>query len=119
MAQHNDLGRLGEDIALEYLTRKDYRLLQRNWHAGHEEIDIIADHYGEVVFVEVKTRSREGRYTALAAVDAKKRDHLIAAAQAYLLSTQRDAPFRFDVITIVGEAPPYKLHHYRNAYHIK
>ena len=43
MAQHNDLGRLGEDIALEYLTRKDYRLLQRNWHAGHEEIDIPHD----------------------------------------------------------------------------
>ena len=59
MAQHNELGRLGEQQACRYLAEKGYSLLARNWRLGHLEIDIIADYFGEVVFVEVKTRSSE------------------------------------------------------------
>ena len=117
--RHLQLGIWGEEVAADYLREKGYVILERDWHSKHRDIDIVCTKDDMVVFVEVKTRSREGRYTALAAVDAAKRDHLIAAARAYLFTTQRDAPFRFDIITIVGEAPPYKLHHYRNAYHIK
>ena len=56
MADHNELGREGEDEALLYLTQKGYTLLARNWRIGHLEIDIVAEWFGEIVFVEVKTR---------------------------------------------------------------
>ena len=56
MADHNELGREGEDEALLYLTQKGYTLLARNWRSGHLEIDIVAEWFGEIVFVEVKPR---------------------------------------------------------------
>lgn len=46
MADHNELGREGEDEALLYLTQKGYTLLARNWHIGHLEIDIVAEWFG-------------------------------------------------------------------------
>ena len=72
MALHNQLGALGEEVAAHYLSQLEYRLLERNWRTGHLEVDIIADYYGEIVFVEVKTRSYEAEYTALEAVDQRK-----------------------------------------------
>lgn len=117
MAQHNEFGLLGEEIACRYLTGMEYRLLERNWRAGHLEIDIIADHYGEIVFAEVKARRRETEeHTALGSVDMEKKRNLTEAARAYMMRKGIDAPFRFDIITIVGEKAPYEITHYRNAY---
>ena len=84
MAEHNRLGALGEEVACRYLSSLDYRLLERNWRVEHLEVDIIADNYGELVFVEVKTRSREGEFTALGAVDVHKQRNLAVAAEAYM-----------------------------------
>ena len=58
MAQHNDFGTLGEDIAVDFLRRKGYILLDRNWRSGHKEIDIVARQGDTVVFVEVKARAK-------------------------------------------------------------
>ena len=54
MASHNILGQIGEEEACRYLIRKGYTLLDRNWRIGHLELDIIAEWYGEIIFVEVK-----------------------------------------------------------------
>ena len=59
MAQHNDFGAQGEDIAIDYLRRKGYVILDRNWRSGHREIDIVARKDDTVVFVEVKARDRK------------------------------------------------------------
>ena len=59
MARHNELGLAGEEEACRYLMHRGYRLLDRNWRVGHLELDIVADYYGEIVFVEVKTRSSQ------------------------------------------------------------
>lgn len=72
MATHNELGRLGEDEALFYLTLKGYHLLDRNWRFEHYEIDIVAEWHGEIVFVEVKTRSQGSTAAAMEAVDLKR-----------------------------------------------
>ena len=58
MAIHNDLGRRGEEAAVEYLREKGYSILARNWRNVHKELDIIAQEDDELVIVEVKTRSR-------------------------------------------------------------
>ena len=116
VAEHNAFGRLGEDEAALYLTSIGYTLLERNWRYGHEEIDLIADDFGEVVFVEVKTRRSERLATALGDADRFKQMHLMSAAYAYLSRYNVRPAFRFDVVTIVGEQPPYHLKHYVNVF---
>lgn len=57
MAAKDTLGRVGEDFAVHYLIAAGYRILARNWRCSQGEIDVIAEQNGEVIFVEVKTRS--------------------------------------------------------------
>ena len=59
MAKHNDLGKMGEDLAVQYLTDKGYEILERNWRNKHKEIDIIAKDGETLVIVEVKTRQSD------------------------------------------------------------
>lgn len=57
MAEHNDLGKLGEQKAADFLEEKGYQIVDRNWHFHHKEVDIIAFDGEVLVFVEVRTRS--------------------------------------------------------------
>lgn len=116
MAFHNELGQKGEEMACRYLMHRDYRLLSRNWRCHHLEIDIVAEWYGELVFVEVKTRSSEDFMEAADAVDFEKRDNLVRAAKAYVNYYKLDQPYRFDIITLVGEYPDFELKHIKNAF---
>ena len=52
-----EIGKNGEDLAVEYLVNKGYKILERNWRSGHKEIDIIAMDGDTLVVVEVKCRS--------------------------------------------------------------
>lgn len=112
MATHNILGQIGEEEACRYLIRKGYSLLERNWRIGHLEVDIIAEWYGEIIFVEVKTRSNEDFTSALSAVDEEKLQNLRLAAGHYLHIKNLDQPIRFDVITVVGTEKPFAITHY-------
>lgn len=117
MAAHNELGVQGEYEALLYLTKQGYTLLAHNWRVGHLELDIVAEQWGEIVFVEVKTRSNEDFAPAAEAVTLYKKRNLIAAARAYLARNGLlERPYRYDIITVVGKAQPFKLTHLRNAY---
>ena len=116
MAQHNLLGRKGEEAACRYLAMNDYRLLSRNWQAGHHELDIVADDFGELVFVEVKTRTNENFASAESAVTFDKMDNLIAAARMYMAYYHLDQPCRFDIITVVGTEGNFTITHYKDAF---
>lgn len=117
MAAHNELGAQGEYEALLYLTKQGYTLLAHNWRVAHLELDIVAEQWGEIVFVEVKTRSSEDFAPAAEAVTLYKKRNLIAAARAYLARNGLlERPYRYDIITVVGKAQPFKLTHLRNAY---
>ena len=56
MAEHNEMGKEGEELAAEYLVKQGYTIEARNWRYGHEEIDIIARKDDLLLIVEVKTR---------------------------------------------------------------
>ena len=58
MAEHNELGKLGEELATQFLTEKGYEILEKNWRNKHKEIDIVAKDGNELVIVEVKTRQK-------------------------------------------------------------
>ena len=57
MAAHNELGKIGEDIARKYLLKKGNKLLKKNYRFGRHEVDMILFNGKEIVVVEVKTRS--------------------------------------------------------------
>lgn len=117
MAEHNLLGHAGEEAVCRYLVHKGYRLRDRNWRYGHLELDVVAEWLGEIVFIEVKTRSHEGLVAPRESVTHSKRQHLLDAGAAYLAYHRLDlAPFRFDVVEVVGTAPPFSIRHIENAF---
>ncbi len=116
MAWHNNLGTLGEEAACRYLGHKGYRLIDRNWRNKHLEIDIVAEWYGEIVFVEVKTRSETDFDRPSDTVGQDKIERLLRAGNAYMTYNRLNQPFRFDIITVVGTQPPFEFHHVERAF---
>lgn len=116
MAQHNDFGALGEDIAVDYLRRKGYVILDRNWRSGHREIDIVARHNDTVVFVEVKARANAFYGNPQDAITRRKMHLLVLAADAYLRYNAIDLEVRFDVIAIIGTTDRPYIKHYERAF---
>ncbi len=102
MAHHNDLGTWGEEMAANYLNDKGYFVIERNWHSGHREIDIIARKERIIVFAEVKTRQNRTYADPEDAVNWQKIDNMRKAANHYLVSNRLDLEVQFDIITVVG-----------------
>lgn len=116
MAEHNQLGEWGEQLAREYLISQGYSIRHTNLHQGHKEIDIVAQKGIRLIFVEVKTRSTDF-VDPLDAVDSKKMRRMVRVADRML--RQLDRPFepQFDIITIVGTPQTsYRLTHYPDAF---
>ena len=109
-------GRIGEDAAARYIFLQGYRIPERNFVSGKNEIDIIAEKKGTYVFCEVKTRVQEfgeslpfGRPAT--AVNAAKQRHLISAANTFADRHKRENKrYRFDVIEVYL-TPAYKVSH--------
>ncbi len=123
------LGKLGEDIAADYLVKNGYTVLERNRHFGKNELDIIAENEDYIIFVEVKTRSclypESGSYGIPGrAVDSKKRGNTVKAANDYLFANAVDRQPRIDVIEVYlleskseFKTPTVlKVNHIRNAF---
>lgn len=104
MAEHNELGTLGEQVAVEHLVRCGYRICERNWRSGRRELDIVALKDGELVVVEVKTRGSGEYGSPTDAIDSRKIRRIVAAADAYIRLKALDIPVRFDVISILHKS---------------
>ncbi|MEG1580941.1 MAG: YraN family protein [Bacteroidaceae bacterium] len=116
MAQHNELGKVGEEAAAKYLLLHGYEIRSLDWHCGHKDIDIVAEKPGLLVVVEVKTRSNECFGNAVDAVDNQKIRNLVSAADAYMRYYKLDTPVRFDIITVIGTEPPFEIIHIEEAF---
>ena len=99
---HLLLGRWGEETAVAYLRKKGYVIVERDWHSGHRDIDIIAQHEEVLVFVEVKTRQNRDLVEPELAVNYQKQRNLRLAINHYVKYRHVTLPWRFDVITIIG-----------------
>ena len=104
MAEHNELGKWGEDEATLYHENEGYVVIDRDWRDGKRDLDILAvsPDGKTLVVVEVKTRSGEEYQQPEEAVDAKKMRNLALAANTYVKEKQVDRELRFDIITVVG-----------------
>lgn len=116
MARHNQLGEEGEKIAVNYLKSKGYIVYHTNWRMGHLEVDIIAEHGEEIVFVEVKTRSSMTFGSPEEAVDLKKEKDLITAAGVYLDRLSLAVPARFDIVSVIINEKKNTLNHFVDAF---
>lgn len=105
MAEHNDLGKWGEDEAALYYEDRGYEILERDWKVGKRDIDLIAltEEKDTLVFVEVKTRQNNELQKPEEAVDVKKMRNLAIAANAYVKLRGLDMDVRFDIISVIGK----------------
>jgi putative endonuclease len=99
--RRRNLGQAGEELAWRTLKRQGYKILERNYTTPLGEIDLIAQHRGVLVFVEVKTRQVQAFGRAREAVSSRKQARLSRLAQ-YYLKQKRLGPreIRFDVVAI-------------------
>lgn len=102
MAQHNELGKWGEDMAAKFLEEKGYHIVARDWKDNHKDIDIVAIDTDTLVFVEVKTRRNDYFLQPEQAVNGKKIKNITLAANRFVKMHQIDLQMRFDIISIVG-----------------
>lgn len=103
IAEHSQTGIWGEEVAEDYLRQKGFIIMERNWHSGHRDIDIIARKDEYIVFIEVKTRRNTLFSSPEQAVDWRKRRNLRLSINHYIKYYKVTAPIRFDIVTVVGE----------------
>lgn len=116
MATHNELGEKGEQLAVEYLQKEGYVILERNWRFKKAEVDIIAMK-GEVLAVmEVKTRSTSYFGNPQDFVNQKKIQLLVEAINEYVISKDLDVEVRFDIVAIIKNNQNFEIEHLKDAF---
>jgi putative endonuclease len=116
MAKHNEIGKMGEDIAYTYLVEQNIKVLERNWRYKRAEIDIVGLDNKTLVFIEVKTRTDDILDRPENAVDTRKRTLLIKAAIAYMHHIKHDWAIRFDILSIILRKEKPQIDHFKDAF---
>ncbi|MBL0310863.1 MAG: YraN family protein [Bacteroidetes bacterium] len=116
MALHNDIGKQGEEAAIDFLRKNGHEILANNYRDGKAEIDIISKHKNAIVFTEVKTRSNNFFGNPEEFVDRKKKKLMIQAAEEYMQRNNSDADIRFDIISILLEKGKMNINHIQDAF---
>ncbi len=123
---YRKIGDRGEDIAVKYLKKHGYKILDRNVACGKSEIDIIAGKKDTVAFIEVKSTASDASESMKRpsyAVDSKKREYLIRAARQISARMNANEPnrfiaYRFDVIEVFLNRDKPEINHIENAFYI-
>ncbi len=116
MAEHNELGRKGEEEAVRYLRSKGYRIVQRNWRYQGFEVDIVAETADFLVFVEVKTRITAQFGHPEDFVGKTKMRSMVEPADCFIKEHDSDKPVRFDIIGLVWNGREFALEHIDDAF---
>ncbi len=117
MAIHNDLGKEGEQLAIQLLLSKGYIILEKNYRYLKAEIDIIAQIEDTVVVVEVKTRSTPDFGNPQDFVKPKQIQQLVKAIDQYITTNDFDVEIRFDIIAIVKNKRGVQIEHLEDAFY--
>jgi putative endonuclease len=121
MAEHNELGKKGENLAVEFLEQDGYEILDRNWTFQKAEIDIIAQKDSILAIVEVKTRSSLDFGSPQDFVKPKKIQLLVKAVNAYINDREMDfyddLNIRFDIIAIHKDGETFAIEHLTDAFY--
>ena len=110
MANHIKIGAKGENLALDFLEQKGYKILEKNCRSERYEIDIIAEYQNTVIFVEVKTRSSDYYGFPEEAVNITKQEHILKAAEDYVFMHDIKNEIRFDIVSIIINSNTQKIY---------
>lgn len=99
MADHNELGKKGEQVAADYMREKGLRIVVCNWRFRQKEVDIIAWDGEYLVVVEVRTRTSSNWEHPRESITPGKIRFLVQATEAYVMQFKIDNKVRFDVVT--------------------
>ena len=116
MADHNELGKKGEELAQKHLVANDYKIRHLNWRFGKNEIDIIAQKNNLLVVVEVKTRTNDYFENPKEAVTRKKQRFIINATEAYINEFDINLEVRFDIVAITIINNKTEIEHIQDAF---
>jgi putative endonuclease len=117
MPENKEIGNRGEDLAASFLARKGYKILHRQWHHVHKELDIVAVYNQVLVFVEVKTRQMGCMEAPSESVTRKKQRFIIEAANAYIEKYDINLEARFDIVSVVYSGQSFKIEHIEDAFY--
>ncbi len=117
MAKHNELGKKGEQLAVDYLIKKGYDIVERNYRFDKAEVDIIAQQEDTLAIVEVKTRSTTDFGNPQDFVKPKQIQRLVKAVDEYITVNGLDVEVRFDIIAIVKNGKAYDIEHLEDAFY--
>lgn len=117
MAQHNDLGNKGEQLAVDFLLKNGYQILERNYRFQKAEVDIIAQIKDTLAIVEVKTRSTTDFGNPQDFVKPKQIQRLVKAVDEFINVNRLDVEVRFDIIAILKENNQFTIKHLENAFY--
>jgi len=116
MATHNELGKKGEELAVEYLEKNGYKILEKNWYYKKAEVDIIALKGETLAVIEVKTRSSDYFGNPQDFVNQKKIKLLVDAIDQYVTIKDIDVEVRFDIIAILKNQYTFNIEHLEDAF---
>jgi len=117
MGKHNEFGKEGEKLAIEFLRKKGYAIRYQNYRYLKAEIDVIAQKAETLAIVEVKSRSSEFIQPIAETVTQKKIKLLVMATDHYVNELNLDVDVRFDIITILKQKNGFKIEHLENAFY--
>jgi putative endonuclease len=117
MAQHNELGKKGEQLAVDFLLKNGYEIIERNYRFDKAEVDIIAKQKDVLAIIEVKTRSTIDFGNPQDFVKPKQIQRLVKVVDEYVNVNNLDVEVRFDIVAIVKEGKGFSIEHLENAFY--
>ena len=117
MASHNELGKKGEDLAVDFLIKNGYHIIARNYIYQKTEVDIIAKKENILAVVEVKTRTSADFGDPQQFLKPKQIQRIIKAVDQFINSNEMDVEVRFDIVAIVLNKKGTTLEHLENAFY--
>lgn len=117
MGKHNEFGKEGEQIAVNFLIKKGYEIKYRNYRYLKAEIDVIAQMDNMLCIIEVRSRSSDFIENIAETITKKKIGLLVMGADHYVIENDLDVEVRFDVITILKNKRVLEVEHLENAFY--
>jgi putative endonuclease len=114
---NTELGSFGEQLACNYLIKKDFQIIDRNYRFKKSEIDIIAKKDNQLVIIEVKTRQTAEIGEPWQAVTRGKQRQIIQVTNQYVQTNKIDLETRFDIISIIHNSFRSEITHLESAFY--
>ena len=116
MAQHNELGKKGEQEAVDFLKKQGYKILETNFRHIKNEVDIIAEYKNQLIAVEVKTRSTRDFGDPQDFVKPLQIKSIVNAVDAYMQQRNIDLEVRFDIVAVLALNGKFEIEHIDDAF---